>query len=774
MKNRGAATAVWLLLLASLAVVAMQLRVGTDMSAFLPRGAGVDEQLLLQQLRSGQSNRILLLAIETNDTTQAAALSSELAAMLREDPHFIRVLNGEFQLSDATQEPWFRYRYLLQDSDFSAAALRTALQARLQELRSLPSLYARRNLIDDPTAAFRTLLQQWQANTNAPQQQHGVWFAPDGRAILFAETRAPGFDLDNQQQNLATIRNAFSALPASGAAQLIITGAPAIAVASRETIRNEARLATIAAAIAVALILLLAYRSWRLWLLSSLPLAGAMITALATTTLLFGTVHGITIAFGITLLGVAIDYPIHLFSHLSSGETPTRSLERIWPTLRLGVVSTAIGFLALLFTHFDGLIQLGAFTISGLLTAALVTRYLLPSLLPSSWQGRDYSHHQRQYPVVAHRSLPLMVALLLLALAVLALSDRPLWESDLAALSPIPDEVREQDQQLRAALPVADAGSLLLLQAEDIESLLQTQERLKPTLQSWVEDGVLGGFTLVADRLPSAARQRQRQQSLPTAEQITTQLDMAVKELPFRSSAFAPFVAALTESRELPPLTLVQLQKQAAGFEQANLLFENEGAWWGIIPITGANNLAELTQRINALGNGIHYVDLKAVTGQMLTRFKDDALRNLAWGALAILLVLGWSSRDPRRVMRIGLLLATSIAVTLALLHLLGERLTLFHLTSLLLVAGIGIDYGLFFSRAEVLTEQGKTAHALRICAISTTTVFAILAFSRLPVLHAIGLTVLLGVITAYWLARICVTESEGEPDRNTEVPHAD
>lgn len=754
----------WLLLFLAAVVTATQLHVTTDMAAFLPRSTGGDEQLLLRQLQRGSSNRMLMLGIEAADTTHAAQLSSELASALRKDERFTRVLNGKFQLNDTLPQPWFRYRYLLQDSDLSVTTLRNALQQRLQELRTLPGFLARKNLSDDPTAAFRNLLQQWQNGMSLPRQLHGVWFAPDERAVLLLETRAPGFDLDAQQQNLAALRHTFSTLANSRTARLLISGAPAIAVASRDTIRSEAQLATMAAALAVMLILLLAYRSWRLWLLSAIPLAGAMLIALATTTVLFDTVHGITIAFGITLLGVTIDYPIHLFSHLRSGDTPTHSLARIWPTLRLGVASTAIGFLSLLFTRFDGLIQLGVFTSSGLLAAALITRYLLPPLLPNPWQGRDYSPAQRPRLNTPSFSLPLTTVLLITSLAYLSLTERPLWESDLSALSPIPESVLQLDQQLRNALPVADVAGVLLIEAKDVESVLQTEERIRPSLHSWVEQGLLDGFTLAADRLPSIALQQQRQQALPSTQQINERLAQAGEGLPFRRDAFTPFIAALKESRGLPPLTLAQLQQLAQGSDLDSLLFQGENNWWGIIPLTRTEDTSALKLSVATLGENIRYVDLKAVTGGMLIRFRDDALRNLAWGALAILLLLGWSRREPRSVIQIALLLATSGAVTLALLHLFGERLTLFHLTSLLLVAGIGIDYGLFFSRTEPAEERARTAHALRVCAISTATVFAILALSRLPVLHAIGLTVLIGVITAYWLARIFGMKYNAKP----------
>lgn len=104
-------------------------------------------------------------------------------------------------------------------------------------------------------------------------------------------------------------------------------------------------------------------------------------------------------------------------------------------------------------------------------------------------------------------------------------------------------------------------------------------------------------------------------------------------------------------------------------------------------------------------------------------------------------------------MLHVVLPVTSAIAVSVAVLHVSGERLTLFHLTALLLVLGIGIDYSLFFTRREASTERRQTGHALRVCAISTLTVFGILAFSSLPVLHAIGLTVFIGVLASYGFA---------------------
>ncbi|HPE73314.1 MAG TPA: MMPL family transporter, partial [Candidatus Competibacter sp.] len=89
--------------------------------------------------------------------------------------------------------------------------------------------------------------------------------------------------------------------------------------------------------------------------------------------------------------------------------------------------------------------------------------------------------------------------------------------------------------------------------------------------------------------------------------------------------------------------------------------------------------------------------------------------------------------------------------VVVATLLALGERLSLFHLVSLLLVLGIGVDYGLFFSRPGTdPAARRRTLHALLVCCGSALTVFILLSTSTLPALHAIGLTVSLGVVASF------------------------
>src|SRR4029077_1232238 len=117
------------------------------------------------------------------------------------------------------------------------------------------------------------------------------------------------------------------------------------------------------AMVLVATILLLAYRSARVLVLGLLPVLSGVIGGIAAVSLGFGFVHGITLGFGVTLIGEAVDYAIYLFTQTAHGAAPAATLRLIWPTLRLGMLTSVCGFSAMLFSSFTGFAQLGLFTI---------------------------------------------------------------------------------------------------------------------------------------------------------------------------------------------------------------------------------------------------------------------------------------------------------------------------------------------------------------------------------------------------------------------------
>ncbi|MEO6103332.1 MAG: hypothetical protein ABIP44_06800, partial [Pseudoxanthomonas sp.] len=471
--------------------------------------------------------------------------------------------------------------------------------------------------------------------------------------------------------------------------------------------------------------------------------------------LMFDGVHGITVAFGFTLIGVVQDYPIHLFSHQRPGVSPWANARALWPTLATGVVSTCIAYVTFLFSGVDGLKQLAVFTIAGLGAAALSTRLLLPGLIdPAPRDFADSPLLAKWWGAIARLPRPRksLAVVAVLALAIIVFAPGPFWQNDLSKLTPVPADALARDALLRDELGAPDVRYVLALGGQDPEQVLQASEHLRPALDQLVGEHALAGYDLAARYLPSAAVQCSRQARLPAAEPLRAMLGAVVAQTPFNDDAFDPFLADIEAARRAPVLTVAGLQGSPLAASVAGLLLVAPGHATALVSLNGLQD-PDAVARV-ASANGAQLLDLKQASESLVAAYRGRVLGALGVAAVLLVLTVWIALRTPRRVLRVLLPMALSTLLILAVLRGCGVELNLFHLVALILAAGLGLDYALFFDHAgDDRADQLRTLHALIVCSLMTLLVFALLALSSIPVLRAIGSTVALGVFSNFVLA---------------------
>ena len=770
-----AAVLVWMAFLAGCAIVASQARFTTDLSAFLPGSPAPSQRVLVDQLREGVVSQLLLIALEGAPAEALSRVSEALADRLAQAPEFVYVSNGAQERLQADGEFLLRHRYLLSPGvtaeRFSVGGLRAALEDDLALLASPMGTLLGPVLPRDPTGEFLRLLELFQPEGGPPKRE-GVWFAADGeRALLIARTRAAGFDIDGQERALARLRGLFE--QASGAAnasgvRLLVTGPGVFAVASRAAIKRDVTRISLIAVIAVSVLLLAVYRSPRLLLLILLPVITGATAGIAAVSLAFGSVHGVTLGFGATLLGEGVDYAIYLFSG-GAGERFAPPAGRLWRTLRLGVLTSACGFGVLLLSDFPGLAQLGLFSITGLLVAFAVTRVVLPRLSPAGYRARPLAGLGPALLALA-QALPKLRVWLLIAVALaaawLALHEGSLWDDRLEALSPVPEADKQLDEQLRRDLGAPDVRHLIVAFAAEEQVALETAEQVGGVLETLRDAGALMGFESPALILPSVRTQQQRQLALPQEATLAQRIVEASQGLPFRAGLFEPFVRDVAGARRAPPVRRTDLAGTGLRVRLDALLSERRDAWVAALPLRGVEDAEAVRAAVHDLGlASVHLLDLKQETQALYRSYRDQVLRFALTGAGAIVLVLLVSLRSLRRVGDVLGPLAAALVVTVAVLTLSGDRLTLFHLVGMLLVVGVGSNYALFFERRTFAGgDPERTVVSAMLCNASTVIGFGLLGLAATPVLSAIGATVATGALLSLVFAAVLAGASGRRP----------
>ncbi len=730
-------------------------QIGSDLRLFLPKAETPAERILLEQLKDGPGTRLLLLALSGADNSRLAEVSDQMSNQLRSNAAFTQVENGSLHTDARMQEQMFRYRYLLTPRDngcnCDSSSLHAALQDRLMELGSPAGAVMQDLLLRDPSGELTAIIDAWQG-VNQPQIIEGVWFATDSqRALLLAQTAAPGFDADQQHRAIDAIQQALLQADPSGEIHLDITGPGAFTALLEQSVRSDVTALGMAEGIGSVLFLSLILLSLRHVVLGSLTLATAGVIALLAVTLIYPSVHGITLAFGFTLLGVAMDYPVHLLLHLERDQSAAHSSRQVWPTLRLSILTTCIAYCALIFAGFNGLAQLGTFTVCGLLATAAVIRWLLPTLADNQAARRipDWVKQVQRAP-----RLPWLPTLVIpVALLALLLSPQPLWNNELSGLTPVPQSLQDLDTELRTELGAPDLRYVLAIRANSPQAALERDESLSSGLQQLVQQNIIGNYSQPSSLLPSVSQQLERRAALPASAVLQSNLQSAVAGLPFRAEVFADFINDVEASRTLPPLQITDLDQGPLADRLAATLFNTDQESVALITLGNVANPAALASWVNTTGDDVLLLDLKQVSEQLVERFRNRAL--LALGVALLVIAALLLAQLPRRAALAVLLpvIATLLA-EVAIFNWLGISLTLFHIVSLLLVGGLCFDYGLFFNRSETSSAESlRTRFAVMACWLSTTGAFALLLISQLPVLRAIGSTVACGVTIGFIIA---------------------
>jgi predicted exporter len=402
-----------------------------------------------------------------------------------------------------------------------------------------------------------------------------------------------------------------------------------------------------------------------------------------------------------------------------------------------------------------------------------MTRFVIPEIAPARFEIAERMAMQaalaRSATALARlRWVPM--AVLLCAGAYLAVQGKALWENDLANLSPISPPAQQLDQSLRKELGAPDVRYLIAVPGSTQQAALERSEQLAPALQALVRQGAIGGFDFAARVIPSQKVQAARQAALPEADTLRRDLQAALATTPFKPEVFEPFLQDAERSRHLPLLQPEDWRGTPLGSLAQGMLVRHGTGWVALISLREVRDDAALAAFMAGLPEENSFLlDIKGESNRMITEYRDQSLLYSIFGVAAIVAVLGFGLRNFRAVFSVMLPVSAALVATAAVLAGLGVKLSLFHIVSLLLVLGIGLNYGLFINLPAPLSpnslpegerdkdslgefpfgeaERRRALFGVLVCVASSVSAFGALAFSSTPVLQAIGGTVALGSV---------------------------
>jgi predicted exporter len=708
-------------------LLAVTLEVDTDVRGLL---GGDDRFAAVIDTREG---RALTLAVIDPDIEKRSALAVEIAAEMAAHP-LVRKVTAAPEPPGPEMIDWiWQNRFVLAPPDkaaFGPAWLVEEMRSARSALVSASDAVLAERYLRDPTGSFRRIVTALRdAAARALPAQHSVLQTRDGSAALVL------FEMADEPLNVAR-QQAFTeelrARVEAGGAEALLVGPRAISAKISDHIAKQTSRAAMIACALLLLWLAFILRPPKAILICLLPPAlGFLIAAILIQTI-FGGVHVIALGFGGALLGLAMDYPLHLLAHRTSPENIRRSRRFVG----LGVATTAIAFVALLGSGIPAIQQVGFFVASGLSVAALSAVFLANS----TTSGR------LRVPVLGIR--PVKLRHKPLALGVIALICAvTLWQQPgqkSLRMFQVPPDIIGEIKRLDAMIGLPSARYRIDVSGASLNAVLARQAHLLPVLGDAASEGLISRAEMLASFLP----ERPEDANLPLPEAFSGIVDDLLTEAGFNPAFLDTIAADYSAAYDRAAIEIASLPQFDGFGELSSLIRVEKGRFIAPVRIWNVTVPDKLAERVAQAGaEGIRFVDQeRSVTSGLLALSKRVSIWFVI-GAVAGLLFLFLAIRRTGDVIEIFTGCLAAGLITLLVTSTIGGGLGVFHIVALTLVLGIGIDYGIFLTLSEDAEQYAEAMRSVLLCAITTLIAFLTMAFSGVTVLEEIGTTISIGVV---------------------------
>lgn len=739
----------------------------TDIMALLP----VQErdpvlQASFNHMVDAAQQRIIVL-VGATDWDDAKRAATAYGKVLAAHPDMLEISSA----SEQTQGEWLslfqRHRLTLltaqQEQQLREQPAQFWLEAALAKLYAPFGGPKLGSWQDDPFGLFGGWVQE-RAQETPVRPRDGHLFVADGQhqyVLLPMTLKVPALSMTAQETVLPLLLQAGQAArKAVPQAEIIQAGVILHAANASAQASGEVSTIGIGSLLGIVLLMWFAFHSFKPISLILLSIGIGCLGALSVCWLLFGRIHLMTLVFGASLIGVAQDYGIYfLCNRLAADEkldSPTL-LKRLLPSLGLTLLAAVIGYMGLALTPFPGLRQMAVFSALGLVFAWLTVVFWFPVLIgsrtvKSGGLVRNYGAALAHWPLLR----PNRTALLLVLAFVLAAGygvTRLGANDDIRLLQNPPKHLIDDQIKLSKLLDAPTPVQYFLVRAASVEELLQREEALKARLDSFIAEKRISGYQAISNWVPSARTQGARRALI---EEKLLADGGPLQGIAAQTGEDAQWVAA-TRNRLLAaaaPLSLDGFLQSPASEPWRHLwLGENNGVHASIVALRGMSNASASQVLLAAQGlDGVQWVDKVAEISSVLGRYRQD----MSWVVLgAYLVVLALLFRRYRgRTWRVLAPTALASVTTLAVFGYTGQNLQLFHVLALMLLLGVGVDYGIFMQEQP---DRGDPTPwlAVGMSAANTILSFGLLGLSSTPALQAFGLTMLMGTALV-WLFVPC------------------
>jgi len=579
-------------------------------------------------------------------------------------------------------------------------------------------------------------------------QKDGIWYI-----MLRGVLNKKGSALASKNNGITAIYKTCGPLEKDGT-RFIYSGTPYHSHKSSTSASREiSTIATISMLIVI-LMLIVVFRSPKPLLFSVGSILISVTVAFLSTLAVFQRMHIITLVFGTSLIGSCIDYSLHYFVHWAGNselKSGTEIRKHIISGLTMAIVSSGICFAILLFAPFTLLKQMSFFCLTGLISSYLTTIAIFPAIkLPA---GNRQLPYVPQFKVIISKlqnkkvGRTVIVVLFAFVIASIGIFHKNIkLENNILSLYKMQGRILTDEIEAAQIIQYSPSG-WYIIQGDSEQALLENEEAFRHTFEEFTGGDL--GYISPSLFVPSIKRQKEsRAASEKLMALAPSQLEAFGFEPEVSADLQADFAASANDfisfgNNNVPDFIASSISSAWLG--------EINGKYYSVLlpnkvaDYQSFKNLADTSENVYFISKSADVSkDLDKLTLMVLKFFA------LAYVLMFIMLKFFYSWKQSCKIVSVPLLI---ILMTAAIFAISNIKLEFFSVTGLILVFGLGLDYIIYVMENEKKVDgEGKALEpfATMLSFVTTVISFGALALSSFQPVHLIGLSIFIGLTTAY------------------------
>ncbi len=775
--NRWPALGLLLVLLLGMAWAASRLQLEEDITRLLPTTS--ENEIVYKVLQHANFSDKIIVHLSANEKGTAddlTAYAGQLIDSLQQCcASFIKDIQGRIADDAALQTLDFVYDHLplfMQEADYQTITKRLhpdsinhQTQTNYKTLLSPTGLVARKTILRDPLGLTFLGLQKWQQlNITEGFSLYNQYLLSDNRRhlLLFINPQLAANETNQNAQFVDELYQISDQLNSAFTDRVTGSyfGTTVVAVANARQIKKDIQ-TTVGIAVCVLLVILFFfYKKLAVPLLLFVPTLLGGLLGIALLSALKGTTSAISLGIGSVLLGITLDYSLHILTHFRNSGNVERVLNDVARPVLMSSLTTACAFLCLLFVSSEALQDLGLFAAISVLGAAIAALIFIPQVYRVDPKNRQPGSTliDRVAAIDFGQQKWLLIGLVILLASAWWSYDKVFFNQSLSGMNYQTEALHQTERQLDALIDNQAKSVYLITYGDNSEQALTAHNRLSPRLEQLRQQGLLIRHSSIGGVVLSQKEQAEkikRWETFWNEERRSFLVDQLIEsgnQLGFKPSSFQAFYNLL--EKPFQPITPADYDTLSSVPLQ-DFLSEKDG-------FATVSSLLKLPhEKKAAVKNAFAgfpqtlVIDRQGVNEAFLGNLKNDFNRLMTCSAVVVFLLLLLYFRR----IELALITITPILLTwwlaVGLMGWLGLEFNVFNIIISTFIFGLGVDYSIFMTSGLIKnykygTNELPTYQAAIILSVITTILgVGVLVFAKHPALRSIAVVSLLGIVSA-------------------------